>query len=172
MAGSSGAGIVAVTVGNLPETTTMAREERDELMGMLNRVLKEFELEAEVRVEMGGDPPQGILRMAVEEEVDLIVMSTHGRSGLSEFTQGSVAREVVRDGRKPVLLVRPKGYKQQAGSDPAARVIMAPTPTASAGAPHVVISLVTAGRFNPLTNLTAGTSAKATVRRAPAAARA
>jgi len=108
MAASTGASIVVMTVGNLPETATMAHEEKEELLGMLNRAMKEHELTADPRVEMGGDPAQGILTVADEENVDLIVMSTHGRSGLSEFTQGSVAREVVRDGRKPVLLVRPK----------------------------------------------------------------
>jgi nucleotide-binding universal stress UspA family protein len=75
----------------------------------LSRAAREYELDADPRVEMGGDPAQGILRVAEEENADVIVMSTHGRSGLSELAQGSVAQEVVRDGRKPVLLVRPKG---------------------------------------------------------------
>jgi nucleotide-binding universal stress UspA family protein len=108
MAADTGASIVVMTVGNLPETATMAREEKEELLGMLERMTKEYQLNADPRVEMGGDPAQGILTVADEENADLIVMATHGRSGLSEFTQGSVAREVVRDGRKPVLLVRPK----------------------------------------------------------------
>ena len=105
---SLGASMVLVTVGNLPETSTMAEEEIGELRGMLDRMAKQHDLTAGHRIEMGGDAAQGILRVANEEDVDLIVMATHGRSGLSEFTQGSVAREVVRDGRKPVLLVRPK----------------------------------------------------------------
>jgi nucleotide-binding universal stress UspA family protein len=108
LAGSLGARVIIMTVGNLPETTTMAHEERDELLGMLHRTVKEYDLDADPRLEMGGDPAQGILKVADEEDADFIVMATHGRSGLSEFTQGSVAREVVRDGRKPVLLVRPK----------------------------------------------------------------
>jgi nucleotide-binding universal stress UspA family protein len=108
MAGEWGATIVVMTVGNLPETADMAQEERGELQGMLDRAVAEYDLKADSRVEMGGDPAEGILRIADEEGADVIVMATHGRSGLSEFTQGSVAREVVRDGRKPVLLVRPK----------------------------------------------------------------
>lgn len=107
MAASLGASIVLVTVGNLPETSMMASEERDELLGMLKRVASEHGLSADPRVDMGGDAARGILEIADEEDVDLIVMATHGRSGLSEFAQGSVASAVVRDGRKPVLLVRP-----------------------------------------------------------------
>ena len=108
MAAEWGATMVVMTVGNLPETASMAQEERGELQGMLDRAVAEYDLKADSRVEMGGDAAQGILRIADEEGADIIVMATHGRSGLSEFTQGSVAREVVRDGRKPVLLVRPK----------------------------------------------------------------
>jgi nucleotide-binding universal stress UspA family protein len=109
LAGLTGASIVATVVGNLPETSTQAHGERDELLGELNQVLRKFNLNAEKRVVMAGDPAKGILQVADEEHADLIVMSTHGRSGLSELAQGSVASEVVRDGRKPVLLVRPHG---------------------------------------------------------------
>jgi nucleotide-binding universal stress UspA family protein len=108
LADSAGASIVTVVVGNLPETVGMAQEERGELVAMLNRLAAEYHLQAQPRIEMGGDPAQGILAVADEEDADVIVMATHGRSGLSELAQGSVAHEVVRDGRKPVLLVRPK----------------------------------------------------------------
>jgi nucleotide-binding universal stress UspA family protein len=108
MASSTGARLVLMTVGNLAETATMAQEERGELLALLDRTAKEFDLTGDRRIEMGGDAAEGILTVADEEDADLIVMSTHGRSGLSELTHGSVAGGVVRDGRKPVLLVRPK----------------------------------------------------------------
>jgi nucleotide-binding universal stress UspA family protein len=108
LASSLGASIVLVTIGNLPETSTMAREEEGELNDLLKRLAAEHDLGSNMKVDMGGDPVQGILRIAEEEGVDLIVMATHGRSGLSDLAQGSVAREIIRDGRLPVLLVRPK----------------------------------------------------------------
>jgi nucleotide-binding universal stress UspA family protein len=40
------------------------------------------------------------------EHPDLLVMATHGRSGVARFAIGSVAERMVRDGRVPVLLVR------------------------------------------------------------------
>jgi nucleotide-binding universal stress UspA family protein/quercetin dioxygenase-like cupin family protein len=66
-------------------------------------------LDPEVRVEhrvAEGDPLQEILRLAQAEKCDLIVMGTHGRTGLSRLLAGSVAEEVVRKAACPVLAVR------------------------------------------------------------------
>lgn len=47
-----------------------------------------------------------ILRYAADEEVDVIVLGTHGRRGASRILLGSVAEEVVRRADRPVLTVR------------------------------------------------------------------
>lgn len=49
-----------------------------------------------------------ILDVANELGIDLIAMSTHGRSGLARLVMGSVADDVVRHADVPVLLVRPQ----------------------------------------------------------------
>ncbi|HET7584876.1 MAG TPA: universal stress protein [Gemmatimonadaceae bacterium] len=49
-----------------------------------------------------------IVQAAEREHADLIVMATHGRTGLSRAWMGSVADAVVQQARIPVLLVRPK----------------------------------------------------------------
>ena len=54
-----------------------------------------------------GDAAAGILTAAVEEHIDLIVMATHGRSGIRHFFLGSVAERVVREASCPVLTIRP-----------------------------------------------------------------
>lgn len=54
-----------------------------------------------------GMPAEGILGVAKQENVDLIVMSSHGRSGLSRLLMGSVAEEVLRGAECPVLIVKP-----------------------------------------------------------------
>jgi nucleotide-binding universal stress UspA family protein len=54
-----------------------------------------------------GDAAAGILTAAVEEHIDLIVMATHGRSGIRHFFLGSVAERVVREASGPVLTIRP-----------------------------------------------------------------
>jgi universal stress protein A len=54
-----------------------------------------------------GVPYQTILETAAAEQVDWIVMATHGRTGLSHLVMGSVAERVVRTAPCPVLTVRP-----------------------------------------------------------------
>ena len=48
-----------------------------------------------------------IIQYAREENIDLIVIGTHGRTGLSKMVMGSVAERVVRTAPCPVLTVRP-----------------------------------------------------------------
>ena len=54
-----------------------------------------------------GVPHQTILETAAAEQVDWIVMATHGRTGLSHLVMGSVAERVVRTAPCPVLTLRP-----------------------------------------------------------------
>lgn len=53
-----------------------------------------------------GEPGAVILRLAKEEQFDLIVMGTHGRKGIERLVMGSVAEGVVRQAQCPVLTVR------------------------------------------------------------------
>jgi len=53
-----------------------------------------------------GDPATSIVNAAKEEKVDLIVIATHGRSGIKGFFFGSVAEKVVRTAECPVLTTR------------------------------------------------------------------
>ncbi|RBI64365.1 universal stress protein [halophilic archaeon] len=53
-----------------------------------------------------GNPDRTILDYADEHDVDIIVMSTHGRSGVGRFLMGSVTEGVLRDGKTPVLAVQ------------------------------------------------------------------
>jgi nucleotide-binding universal stress UspA family protein len=53
-----------------------------------------------------GMPADGILDVAQKRAVNLVVMSTHGRSGVGRWIMGSVADRVLRASRIPVLLIR------------------------------------------------------------------
>ena len=53
-----------------------------------------------------GDAADAVLAYADEENVDLIAMATHGRSGWKRWVLGSVAEKVLRAASQPVLLVR------------------------------------------------------------------
>jgi nucleotide-binding universal stress UspA family protein len=55
---------------------------------------------------MSSDPVTGILAAEKELGSDLVVMATHGRTGLTHFILGSVAEKVIRESRTPVLTTR------------------------------------------------------------------
>lgn len=63
------------------------------------------------RILRHGSPFLEIIRYAKEQDMDLIVMGTHGRTGLAHVLLGSVAEKVVRKSPCPVLTVRPSGHK-------------------------------------------------------------
>lgn len=52
-----------------------------------------------------------IIQYAKEHEIDLIVLGTHGRSGIMHLLMGSVAENVVRKAPCPVLTVKPEGHQ-------------------------------------------------------------
>ncbi len=56
-----------------------------------------------------GTPAETILEYAKTKKIDLILMSTHGRGGLSRWVFGSVAARVLRAAEVPVLLIRSSG---------------------------------------------------------------
>lgn len=58
-----------------------------------------------------GLPADEILKYAETEQVDLIVMSTHGRSGVSRWLSGSVADKVLNHSFIPVLIVVPRSCR-------------------------------------------------------------
>lgn len=68
-------------------------------------------LKAECIVEMGR-PADVILDLAQKNAVDRIVMSTHGRKGVSRWVYGSVADKVLRAADRTVVLVRSKAPGQ------------------------------------------------------------
>jgi nucleotide-binding universal stress UspA family protein len=52
-----------------------------------------------------GAADENIVEYAKEQDIDLIVMSTHGRSGFKRFFVGSVTDRVIRSGETPVLVL-------------------------------------------------------------------
>ena len=54
-----------------------------------------------------GDPRLEVLKLLEKENIDLIVMATHGRTGLAHVILGSVAERVVQNSPVPVVVVKP-----------------------------------------------------------------
>jgi universal stress protein A len=64
-----------------------------------------------VQAVVEGSPKVEIIRYARTHGIDVIVLATHGRSGLAHVLTGSVAESVVRTAPCPVLTVRPEGHQ-------------------------------------------------------------
>lgn len=64
-----------------------------------------------VRTVLEGTAFVEIVRYARAQAIDLIVISTHGRTGLAHVLLGSVAERIVRKAPCPVLTVRPEGQQ-------------------------------------------------------------
>lgn len=65
-------------------------------------------MKAETVVVKGGKPAQAIITYTQNNGIDLIVIATHGYTGLKKLVFGSVALNVLHDSHVPVLLVRPE----------------------------------------------------------------
>jgi nucleotide-binding universal stress UspA family protein len=65
--------------------------------------------EVDTRLTLETNVADAITFEASQLEADLIALSTHGRSGLTRLVMGSVAAEVVRTAKTPVLVYRPRG---------------------------------------------------------------
>lgn len=61
-------------------------------------------------VNVTGDPFIEILHFAAENDTNMIIMGTHGHTGLTHILMGSVAEKVVRYSPYPVLTIKREGY--------------------------------------------------------------
>jgi len=87
---------------------TVVREAEEYLAGVRARVLAGG-LEAVETSVWYGPAADAIVEAARYRNADLIVMSSHGRSGVSRLVLGSVAESVLRATTVPILLIRPDG---------------------------------------------------------------
>lgn len=94
--------MVAIDTGPIIEQMTMQAE------AYLSHLLQKLEPEVHAKkvIVQETSVADAIANYAAEANVDLIVMSTHGRSGISRWVYGSVAERVLRAASCPVLLIR------------------------------------------------------------------
>lgn len=84
-----------------------------EYLGNLKEQLLAKNIDIEIHTPYG-NPAAKILEVCRRHDIDLIAMSTHGRSGIGRWLLGSVAEKVVRHSEIPVLLLR--SHKMNVGS--------------------------------------------------------
>ena len=81
------------------------KKEHLELVSQAEKDLRSAGLATEARVLMG-DPREAIVDAAYEERADLVVVGSHGRSGLKKLLMGSVASHVVTHAPCNVLVIK------------------------------------------------------------------
>jgi nucleotide-binding universal stress UspA family protein len=101
MADPAGYGAAMVTADLLTQAEADGRAYLAEVRERLRA--QNLSAQAVVRIDPAAD---AILTVATEQQADVIVMCTHGRSGLGRWVLGSVADRVLRGATIPVLLVR------------------------------------------------------------------
>lgn len=95
-----------VAVGEFGITPPPLEEEVEELQEKLFALEPADENLPTEHFFLTGDPATEIVRLATENDCDLIVMGTHGRSGLGRMLMGSVAEQVMRRAPCPVLTIK------------------------------------------------------------------
>ncbi len=104
-----------VFVSTAPEYIKFLEEFMEEETKKLKALAEEIQSQ-NVEVHMmfqQGTPHRQIVEAAREVQADLIVIGTHGRTGLSHAMIGSVAERVARISPCPVLIVRPKALQEK-----------------------------------------------------------
>jgi nucleotide-binding universal stress UspA family protein len=79
---------------------------RERAQAIVDAVVDEIDTVDTVTAVERGPPHRAILDYADENDIDLIVMGTHGRTGIERYLLGSVAEKVVRTSDVPVLTAR------------------------------------------------------------------
>jgi nucleotide-binding universal stress UspA family protein len=111
-----GAEVTVYHLANAAELASYKASSMEDLLSKHRQILEQFlndsfaELlplvEVRQKVEIGS-PATSILEEAEREGSDLIVMSTHGRTGLAHMLMGSVTEQVVRNAYCPVFSIHP-----------------------------------------------------------------
>ena len=92
----------------VPEAFGKQEEQAQKYLGRIAKAMEAKGIKVSTEVLLG-DPAGEIVIYAKHPGCDLIVMSSHGRSGISRWTHGSVADKVFRGSPVPVLMVRAPG---------------------------------------------------------------
>jgi len=98
---------IKVSEPMVSEALTSTSEHAEQYLAEMKYTLNGKGIDTETHL-CYGDAAYEIIDLSNRKEVDLIAMSTHGRSGIGRWLLGSIAEKVVRHSNRPVLLVRAK----------------------------------------------------------------
>ena len=118
----------AAPVENMPVSPDVVQSERERVLSELYALEVECKAAstANISVDLHAGPVNDVLQgYARRNNVDLIVMSTHGRSGISRLSLGSVTDSLIRHTTIPVLVVKPPtSYLNPQVAQPLKRIVV------------------------------------------------
>ncbi|WP_135823808.1 universal stress protein [Halorussus ruber] len=104
--------LISVT-DDTERTDRLAKAQAQDAIATLEKLIEqESDLSCSSAI-VKGSPYEAILSYASENDIDLVVMGTHGRRGLSRALLGSVTERVIRSSNGPVLAVPPHAIAQE-----------------------------------------------------------
>ena len=96
-----------------PMAWQMRKSEAEAYLHSVKERLADVGIDSEIKI-IEGNPAQQICSFAQNEEVDLIILSSHGRSGVSAWNINSTVQKVLLRAYMPVMIIR--AYKEDYGS--------------------------------------------------------
>ena len=105
----AGVGPVPSSGEIIAEQFNIAEQEAETYLKNIAQSLEAKGVKVEAVTLQGAQLGEGIVDYANNNDIDLIAIATHGRSGLGRAVFGSVADYVLRHSRIPILVIKPKG---------------------------------------------------------------
>jgi len=100
-------GGVALSVDDLKQIEARSKNDAQSYLRGIVRRLKDAGIKAHPKL-LIGKAADSLLDYIREKDFDLVIMATHGRSGISRWIWGSVAERILRSSSIPVLIIRPQ----------------------------------------------------------------
>ena len=91
------------------EAKRLAEAAEEQMLNLVKEIGEVDENRVHYRV-VQGSPATSILEVAADVKADLIVMGTHGRSGVGDLLLGSTAERITRKANCAVMTIKPDGY--------------------------------------------------------------
>ena len=142
-----------LTANVLKELQNAKVAARQLTMEHVRRVLAGAESKVQIRYETADlEPTEAVMQVLGADRTDLVVMGTHGYSGIKHWMLGSVTENVLHQAKVPVFAVRQKIHDfidpAQPGAEPRIRHILCPCNLTLAAGRALQVSAALAGRFN------------------------
>ncbi|MFB5627076.1 MAG: universal stress protein [Nitrosarchaeum sp.] len=103
-------GTSGMSASNTKKLLDKHDEKAKNLLNKFKDVCEEKNVKLEISTIRDPSAASGIIRFANENDVDLIIIGSHGRSGLKRIILGSVAAKVIKDSNCPVMIIKNKKH--------------------------------------------------------------